>query len=79
MEWIKVEDELPKDWEKVLTLCSGQFESFDKDPLCQKISFRIFEGIFSRRTGWYTPDCKGARMIIAWMPRPKDVDGMDKR
>lgn len=70
MDWISVEDRLPCNHEQVLTLNEGYFPE-SGDILCQRKSYRIFQGSFNRSTSWSTPYCPGTWAVKYWMPLPK--------
>lgn len=71
MEWISVEDALPKNGEQVLVLVEAHFLS-DTDVLCQKRSHRVFQATFSRCVGWETPFAPNLYLVRYWMPKPTD-------
>lgn len=71
MQWVKVEDQLPPDGEKVLCLTSG----YIKDIVPPGWQSEIYEGYFRRRSGWRIPILSTVQPeVTAWMPRPKDPE-----
>ena len=72
MNWIDVNDQLPKNEEEVLALVKGYFPLIN-NPLTQKTSLRIFEASFCRNMGWNIPDyTERWSPVLYWMPRPEN-------
>ncbi len=70
MEWISVDDDLPKNGEQVLVLIEGYFCTTDSY-LGQKRSHRVFQSTFHRYKGWETPFSPEGCWVKYWMPLPK--------
>jgi len=71
MEWISVEDDLPKNREQVLVLIEGFFPNIS-DPLFKKKSYRVFQSSFTRSIGWETPYAPELHLVKYWMKKPED-------
>lgn len=70
MQWLDVQDVLPKDNMEVLVLVEGYFHKAC-DPLNQRIRKIIFQGTFNRRHGWHVPYCPEKHYaVVSWMPQP---------
>lgn len=78
MDWISVHDELPPDNEPLLVLCWGHFAEKCNDYFGQTMTYKIFEGRFSRDRGWYVYDSIGATDKKYWMKRPLDPKEKDE-
>jgi hypothetical protein len=73
MEWIDVNDALPKDEEQVIVLARcintvGAYPSHDLFVLS------VFEAEFNRKTGWYVYFRENNSMVYYWMPLPEKPD-----
>lgn len=67
MDWISVDESLPKNREQVLVLVLDYFATGD-NPLCQKLSHRVFQGHFHRQRGWSVPFYANDPCVTYWMP-----------
>lgn len=70
-KWVSVQDGLPQDGREVLVLVEGHFPNM-YNPLSQNTTRKIFEGNFSRQTGWTVTFCPSNYRVHYWMAKPPE-------